>query len=280
MTSPDVASYTGLDLEPRSGVLIVTLDRPPANALNRSIIRELTRLIVDLTDSPGPPAIVLTGRGDRFFTAGGDIKELDGVAADQIGDRMRNFHSLLVALDRYPRPVVGAINGYCVGGGMEIALFADTVLAVSHAKFGFPEINHGLLPADKGIQRAIRLLGARATRAMVLSGRLFDVHEAVAIGLVDAVVDAAELLTTAVATAHEASAKAPVLYGALKHSVNGPDVADDEASLHHTLMAAAAYFDDPAARALRAGWSSKRGRSDAKVVERQQYAERTAEESQ
>jgi enoyl-CoA hydratase/carnithine racemase len=261
-------------------VLIVTLDRPPANALNRSIIRELTRLIVDLTDSPGPPAIVLTGRGDRFFTAGGDIKELDGVAADQIGDRMRNFHSLLVALDRYPRPVVGAINGYCVGGGMEIALFADTVLAVEHAKFGFPEINHGLLPADKGIQRAIRLLGARATRAMVLSGRLFDVHEAVAIGLVDAVVDAAELLTTAVATAREASAKAPVLYGALKHSVNGPDVADDEASLHHTLLAAATYFDDPAARALRAGWSSKRGRTDAKVVERQQYAERTAEESQ
>lgn len=279
MTSPEAVPSTGLILDDREAVLVVTLNRPPANALNRNVIRELTRLITELSESPQPPAIVLTGQGDRFFTAGGDIKELNGAAVDQIDGRMCDFHSLLVALDRYPRPVIGAINGYCVGGGMEIALFADTVVAVEHAQFGFPEINHGLLPADKGIQRAIRLLGARATRTMLLSGKLFDVHQAAAIGLVDMIVKTAELMPVAIATAEEAAAKAPVLYGALKNSVNGPDDAQDDVSLRRTLDAAAAYFDDPVARSLREEWNGKRNRADSEVVLPRQDVEHPAEES-
>jgi enoyl-CoA hydratase/carnithine racemase len=88
---------------------------------------------------------------------------VDGAAADPIEDRMRGFHNLLVAMDRYPAPVIAAVNGDCVGGGVEYALFADAVLAAPHARFGFPEIRHGLLPADKGIQRLIRLIGTRPT---------------------------------------------------------------------------------------------------------------------
>ncbi|MGN7782191.1 enoyl-CoA hydratase/isomerase family protein [Mycolicibacterium sp. 22603] len=279
MTKPEDVPPTGLTLDDHDGVLVVTLNRPPANALNRAVIGELTDLFAGLTASADAPAVVLTGHGDRFFSAGGDIKELEGVAADQIDGRMRAFHSLLMVLDRYPRPVIGAINGYCVGGGMEIALFTDTVLAVEHAQFGFPEIKHGLLPADKGIQRAIRILGARATRAMLLSGELFGVQHAAALGLVDRIVDRAQLLPSAVAVAEEASVKAPVLYHALKRSVNSPDDAADENSLHRTLHDAAAYFDDPVARALRGGWSVQRTRERPHAATRQPHIRRPAEES-
>jgi enoyl-CoA hydratase/carnithine racemase len=171
---------------------------------------------------------------------------------------MRDFHALLVALDRYPRPVVAAINGHCVGGGMEIVLSADTVLAVPTARFGFPEINHGLLPADKGIARAVRVLGTRVTREMVLSGDLFDASRAVAIGLVDALVNPTGLVDAAIDSARKAGAKAPVLYRALKRSVNDFDDDRDAASLQRTLVSAAEYFDDPVARPLREGWNGNR----------------------
>ncbi|BDY28973.1 enoyl-CoA hydratase/isomerase family protein [Mycolicibacterium mageritense] len=241
------------------GVLVVALDRPPANAMNRQLIHDLAGLFEHLRARPDAPPIVLTGQGERFFSAGGDIKELEGAHAGEIEIRMREFHALLVAMDRYPRPVVSAINGHCVGGGMEVAVFSDSVLAVSSARFGFPEINHGLLPADKGIQRANQVLGVRVTRRIILSGELFDAQHAVDIGLVDELVtDPGELIPVAVATARTAGSKAPVLYGALKSSVNDADDVRDEASLQRTLRAAAAYFDDPVARELRQRWSGRR----------------------
>jgi enoyl-CoA hydratase/carnithine racemase len=141
---------------------------------------------------------------------------------------------------------------------MEIALFADTVLAAHGARFGFPEINHGLLPADKGVQRAIRMLGARVTRQILLSGELFDAQRALEIGIVDGLVAPADLVDAALTSAREAAAKAPVLYGALKCSVNDPDDDRDQTYLQRTLAAAARYFDDPTARGLRESWNDNR----------------------
>ncbi|KWX19473.1 enoyl-CoA hydratase [Mycolicibacterium wolinskyi] len=245
------------------GVLVVTLDRPPANAMNRELIHDLAGLFAELGAGPDAPPIVLTGQGERFFSGGGDIKELEDAHAGEIAFRMREFHALLVAMDRYPRPMVSAINGHCVGGGMEVALFSDSVLAVDSARFGFPEINHGLLPADKGIQRANKVLGVRVTRRIILSGDLFDAHHAQDIGLVDELVaDHKALITRAVSTARAAGSKAPVLYGALKSSVNDPDDVTDDASLQRTLKAAADYFDDPLARELRQRWSGRRASAD------------------
>lgn len=260
MRGPETTQTAGFTAADDTGVLVVTLDRPPANALNRSAIRNLAALFADLSEMREAPPVVLTGQGERFFCAGGDIKELEQAPQQELDARMREFHSLLVVMDRYPRPVISAINGHCVGGGMEIALFADTVLAVHGARFGFPEINHGLLPADKGIQRAARLLGARTARRLLLSGELFDAETALEIGLVDVLADPAELVAAAVASAREAGAKAPVLYGALKRSVNDSDDSRDEVSLHRTLGSAAEYFDDPVARGLRDSWNGSRTR--------------------
>ncbi|WP_454787847.1 enoyl-CoA hydratase/isomerase family protein [Mycolicibacterium lutetiense] len=260
MSAPAAGQAATLDTADHDGVLVVSLDRPPANAMNRRLIHDLASLFEQLRARPDAPPIVLTGKGERFFSAGGDIKELEGALAGDIEIRMREFHALLVAMDRYPRPVISAINGHCVGGGMEVALFSDGVLAVNSARFGFPEINHGLLPADKGIQRANRVLGVRVTRRIILSGELFGARHALDIGIIDQLVtDPRELIPAAVATARAAGSKAPVLYGALKGSVNDADDVRDEASLQRTLKAAAAYFDDPAARELRQRWSGRRG---------------------
>lgn len=259
MTAPTAGHTVGLLTEDRAGVCVITLDRPPANALDRNLIRVLAQQFAELAATPTPPPVVLTGQGKRFFCAGGDIKALEGVAQLDLDARMREFHTLLVELDRYPRPVVVAINGHCVGGGMEIALFADSVLAVAHARFGFPEINHGLLPADKGVQRATRVLGVRAARSMLLSGQLFDTQHASAVGLVDRICEPDELVDAAVTVARESGEKASVLYGALKLSVNDPDDGRDDIYLRRTLAAAAAYFDDPDARGLREGWSGGSG---------------------
>ncbi|AUN41818.1 enoyl-CoA hydratase/isomerase family protein [Tsukamurella tyrosinosolvens] len=258
MASSNTTPGSGISVTDHAGVMVVALDRPPANALNRQLIREFTALFTELASRSTVPAVVVIGAGDRFFTAGGDIKELDGVQHSEISGRMTDFQALLVGLDRYPAPVVAAINGHCVGGGLEIALFADSVLSVAGGRFGFPEINHGLLPADKGIQRAVRIVGTRATRGLLLSGELIDAEQAQQIGLVSTIVEPDALLDTAISAARSAGDKAPVLYAALKRSVNDPDDEQDERSLRRTLAAAAEYFDDPTARALREGWRSAR----------------------
>ncbi|WP_432838347.1 enoyl-CoA hydratase/isomerase family protein [Dactylosporangium sp. CA-092794] len=240
--------------------MVATLDRPPANALNRPLLRAMAALFRDRGESD-PLPVVITGAGERFFCAGGDIKELDGAAADQIDGRMREFHDLLVAMERYPAPVIAAVNGDCVGGGVEYALFADAVLAVPHARFGFPEIRHGLLPAEKGIQRVIRLIGMRPARDLLLSGELVGADHAAWLGLVDAIAEPGRLMAEALDRAREAGRRTPVLYAALKHAINDYDDREDQRRAEVTLAKAASYFDDPAARSLREGWRQGRASS-------------------
>jgi enoyl-CoA hydratase/carnithine racemase len=256
-TRHESEAATGLRTADHDGVMVATLDRPPANALNRPLLLAMTALFRDRGESD-PPPMVITGAGKRFFCVGGDIKEADGPAADPIADRMRGFHNLLVAMERYPAPVIAAVNGDCVGGGVEYALFADAVLAAPHARFGFPEIRHGLLPADKGIQRLVRLIGTRAARDLLLSGELIGADQAARLGLVDAIVEPDRLVAEALDRAREAGRRAPVLYAALKHAVNDYDDIEDQQRAEMTLAKAASWFNDPVARSLREGWRQGR----------------------
>lgn len=249
-----IEERAGLGTADRDGVLVATLSRPPANAMNGAAVEAIATLFRNLAETDDPPPVVITGEGQRFFSAGGDIKELAGAAVDQLAARMRLFHDMLVAMDRYPRPVVAAVNGFCVGGGLEYAMFTDVVLAVPDAQFGFPEIRHGLLPADKGIQRVSRLIGTRAARDLLLSGDLVDSRRAVEIGLVDAVVEPTALLDAAVSRARQDGDKAPVLYAALKRALNDFNDAEDDRRFALTLDNAATYFDDPVTKTLRDGW--------------------------
>jgi enoyl-CoA hydratase/carnithine racemase len=238
------------------GVVVLTLDHLPANALTDALIRELTATLETLAAGVAAPAVVLTGSGERFFCAGGDIKEAAGHDAGAMAGRMASFHALLCALEDYPRPLVCAVNGWCVGGGIEMTLFADVVHASEHARFVFPEIDHGLLPAVKGISRAREVIGDRAARRLLLGGNPIDAAGAQALGLVDRVVAPDDLLPIATAAARAAAAKSPAVFAALKRALRTETAGwAAEKQLRATTEGARAVFDDPTARAAREAWN-------------------------
>lgn len=251
------ASLSGAQLSGETdGAVVLTLCRPPANALSNSLISRLATTLEDLAHGPNAPAVVLTGAGDRFFCAGGDLKEAVGYDAESMAERMIAFHALLCALENYPRPLVCAVNGWCVGGGIEMALFSDFVCASSRARFVFPEVDHGMLPAVKGIARVREVLGDRGARRLLLGGESVDAPEAKALGIVDEVVEPGELLEAASAHARAAAAKPPAVFAALKLALLQETAGwPDEKQLRVTAADARTVFTDPAARAAREAWN-------------------------
>ncbi|TKG69679.1 enoyl-CoA hydratase/isomerase family protein [Prauserella endophytica] len=254
--SRDAALAAVLASDEVDGVVVLTLDHPPANALSNTVVSELTSTLESLARRPDAPAVVLTGAGERFFSAGGDIKEAVGYDAGSMAERMSSFHALLCALDTFPRPLVCAVNGWCVGGAIEMALFADVVYASRHARFVFPEINHGMLPAVKGIARVRAALGERAARRLLLGGEPVDASRAATLGIVDHVVEQEDLLSIATADARAAAAKPPAVFAALKRTLRAETASwTPEEQLRVTVSDACTVFADPAARAAREAWN-------------------------
>lgn len=198
---------------------LLTIDRPPANAVTQDLIEAMADRIVTLAEEAEPPAIILTGAGDRFFCAGGDIGEVTA-RPDVAVPRMHIFHRLLVELENYRGPVVSAVNGYAVGAGMELVLHSDYVFASENAQFGFPEINHGLLPAAKGIRQSLARLGRRVTENMLYTGELIRAERAQAVGLVDELVAADQLQDRARLYAEKLRSKDQHLFAAIKRTLN------------------------------------------------------------
>jgi enoyl-CoA hydratase/carnithine racemase len=232
------------------GIVTVAIDRPPANALDTATLVRLADELATL-DACGTRALVLTGGGDRFFSAGGDVKEL--VTLDEAGgiDRIDAFNRVLELLDRMPWPVACAVNGTAVGGGTELILFCDFAVGVRDERFGLPEINHGLLPSAVSVGRAIRRLGEPAARRLLLSGELIPASTAAELRLIDEVADTPEDARAAAdAWARAMAAKPPVLVAALKDLLRGAD-RDETALAEVTASQFAAYFGDPATVAAR-----------------------------
>jgi enoyl-CoA hydratase/carnithine racemase len=163
----------------------VWLDNPPVNAVNGVIIETLWNTFENL--SPDVNAVVLRGRGERAFSAGADITGFVGGAAE--GDRPAGIHPVADLIEAAPVPVVAAIHGYCLGGGLEIALACDFRIATRDAQLGFPEVNLGLLPGGGGTQRAPRLISRGRAAWLIMSGERIPAETAEAWGLVEFVVD-------------------------------------------------------------------------------------------
>lgn len=235
------------------GVVTLTLSRPPANALDKATIEAL-KAHFEALHKGGSEArcVTLTGSGTRFFSAGGDVKELDGMMEDEGIVRVRGFHAVLGLLERLEMPVVCAVNGDAVGGGTELCLYADYRVAVSRARFGLPEVNHGLLPASRSIHQAVRLLGLREARRLLLDGRLIEAEEAARIGLVDTVVqDEEELRREAARWAAEMVRKPRALLGALKRTMALTGWLTEEEQLQMTISDFSRYFRDDEVRGRR-----------------------------
>ena len=179
-------------LDVAEGVGTLRLDRPPMNALDVATQDRLRELAEEATRRDDVRAVVIYG-GERVFAAGADIKEMQNMDHTAMVLRSRGLQDAFTAVARIPKPVVAAITGYALGGGCELALCADYRIAADNAKFGQPEILLGLIPGAGGTQRLPRLVGPSKAKDLIFTGRMVKADEALAIGLVDRVVPAAEV---------------------------------------------------------------------------------------
>src|SRR3984957_6174786 len=183
------------------GVALIRLDRPKANALSVEVLGQIFDAASDLQADP-PGAVVLWG-GRRIFAAGAEIPELEGAGAATVGAA---FTRALSALAAVPRGTIAAVNGYALGGGLELALACDFRVCAEDAKLGLPEVLLGLLPGGGGPQRLPRLIGSSRAKELILTGRQVRAEEALAIGLVNRVAAPDYVLEAALTWARELAA--------------------------------------------------------------------------
>jgi enoyl-CoA hydratase len=182
-------------VETRGRVGVITLNRPNAlNALNAALIGELGQAIAAFEENPRIGAMVLTG-SEKAFAAGADIKEM--AALSFVDVFLKDYAAALGRIAAARKPVIAAVAGYCLGGGCELAMLCDFILAADTARFGQPEITLGIIPGMGGTQRLTRLVGKAKAMDLILTGRLMDAAEAERAGLVARVVPAASLLDEA-----------------------------------------------------------------------------------
>ncbi len=213
--------YETILVEQRGAVTLITLNRPKAlNALNSDVLADLADAFAAYEADDGQRCAVLTGSGDKAFAAGADIKEMfDKAAADfYLEDFFAKWTSDIVKAVR--KPWIAAVNGFALGGGCELAMMADFIIASDKAKFGQPEINLGVAPGMGGSQRLTRAIGKSKAMEMCLTGRMMDAEEGERSGLVARVVAHETLLDEAMKTAEAIASKAPMAARVNKEMVN------------------------------------------------------------
>jgi enoyl-CoA hydratase/carnithine racemase len=179
-----------LSLEVQDGIATIRLDRPPMNALNAAVQDRLTEVCAEIRTRSDVRAVVVYG-GEKVFAAGADIKEMQTMTYTDMVDRSTALQGSFTALALLPMPTIAAVTGYALGGGCELALACDFRVCSADAKLGQPEILLGVIPGAGGTQRLSRLVGAARAKDIIFTGRFVGAPEALAIGLVDEVVETA-----------------------------------------------------------------------------------------
>jgi enoyl-CoA hydratase len=213
-----MSEYTTILVELKNKVGLVRLNRPQAlNALNYTLVRELMDALSELDDNPEVGAMVITG-SEKAFAAGADIKEMAGATPVQmfLNDNIGQFDRIR----KVRKPVIAAISGWCLGGGCELALSCDMLVASETARFGQPEINLGVIPGAGGTQRLTRAVGKAVAMEMILNNRTLSAEEAVHLGLVNRVVPVERFLQEALDLANEIACRAPLAVRLAKEAVN------------------------------------------------------------
>lgn len=213
--------YENLLVERRESFAVITINRPRAlNALSHATLQEMQRAIDELGGDESVRAIIITGSGTKAFAAGADIAELQALQSAQDGyEHSRMSHQLLFTMHDLDKPIIMAINGYALGGGCELAMAGDILIASETAQMGQPEVNLGIIPGFGGTQRLPRLVGRTKALELILTGERISAQDALAIGLVNRVVPAQELLSTAEQIARTIAEKAPLAVALAKRAV-------------------------------------------------------------
>jgi enoyl-CoA hydratase/carnithine racemase len=180
-----------LDYEVKDGIALITLNDPPANTYSYEMMQQLDRAILDARMDDAAQVIVITGKGDKFFCAGADIRMLADVTPSFKYYFCLHANETLLRLEQTPKLVIAAINGHCVGGGLEVAMAADIRIARKGAgKLGLPEVTLGVLPGTGGTQRLVRIVGKSKAIELMATGQLFDFERGVELGIVNQVFEA------------------------------------------------------------------------------------------
>lgn len=233
--------------ENRDGVLVVTIDRPKVlNALNAQTVGEIWSTFQSARDDDSVKAIILTGGGEKAFVAGADITELAQATPITGKQTSENGQRVFRAIERFPKPVIAAINGFALGGGCELALACHIRIASEKAQLGLPEVTLGIIPGYGGTQRMARLLGKGKALELILTGDRIGAAEAEKIGLVNRVVPAEELMSTCEEMARRMMTRAPLaVRSAIEAVMSGSEMPFDEGQfLEATLFGLLCATDD------------------------------------
>jgi enoyl-CoA hydratase/carnithine racemase len=206
-------------LEVADGVGTIRLDRPKMNAISIQVQEELRAAAAEATERDDVKAVVVYG-GERVFAAGNDVKEMADMSYTDMVKRSGPLQSAVTAIARIPKPVVAAVTGYALGGGCELALAADIRIAADDATLGQPEVLLGIIPGAGGTQRLSRLVGPSKAKDIIFTGRFVKADEALAIGMVDKLVPAAEVYDEAVRWAGQFAQAATYAVRAAKEAID------------------------------------------------------------
>jgi len=211
--------FKHLTLDFENEVAIITISRPKAmNALNQEVLQELALALEMSLEPPEVQALIITGEGDRAFVAGADIAEFNNITSAFEGREVAlNGQDIMSSVSAMPVPTIAAINGFALGGGLELALACDLRVMAKTAKLGLPEVGLGLIPGFGGTQRLPRLIGEGRALELILTGRHVGADEALQMGIVNRVVD--DALQESLTLAHSIIKNGPVAIGLAKEAV-------------------------------------------------------------
>jgi enoyl-CoA hydratase len=217
--------------EKSEGIATITLNRPEAlNAFSKEVVDEVLQVLEDVRNDENVRVVVLTGAGEKAFSAGADIKAMKGMNALKARELSLMGEKLCGSLENLEKPVIAAINGYALGGGLEVAMACDFRIAVENARVGQTEVNIGLIPGWGGTQRLTRLIGKTKAKELVFSGKMIDAKTAEQLGILNMVVPADKFREAVRQFALELAQKAPVAIKVAKALINkGADMSLDAA---------------------------------------------------
>jgi len=206
--------------QPEAGIYLLTVNRPKAlNALNAATLDEIATAVMAVAGDAAARVLLITGAGEKAFVAGADIAGMQNMSLEQAREFSENGTRVMHSLEALPVPVIALVNGYALGGGCELALACDWILAADNALFGQPEVNLGISPGFGGTQRLPRRVGPARALELLTTARQVKAQEAVAIGLANHVYPASELRTKGFEMARMISAKGPIAVRLVKRAV-------------------------------------------------------------
>jgi len=213
-------AYETIILDTKERIATITLNRPPMNPLNRRMYEELGQVAEELNADPQVKVAIITGAGDKAFAAGLDVKEVEGKTVTEMKDFWACSRDASARVAALEKPVIAAVNGLALGGGLELALCCDLRIASEGTRFGQPEVTLGIIPGGGGTQRLSRLIGAARAKELLFTGEMFDAQTALGMGLVSRIVPADKLMEEVTALAAAIAAMPAVALKMIKHAVD------------------------------------------------------------